>query len=279
MNWPKGTIATYDWLEGQGVYRQLADTYVNSGWLERVGRGAFKRAGEEVNWTGALYAMQTQLKLSLHAAGKTALQLQGYAHYLPLGFASRAGAASGTKHASVSGSASGARSASVSRAGSESEAAVILFCNSNEKLPAWFKQYQWQIKVRFTATNLFGDKNSPGLTGFDEGDYSIKISSAERAMLEVCYAVPDKESFEEAGHLMEGLTTLRPNLVQELLEKCSSVKTKRLFMYFAEEYSHAWLKKLHLSKVDFGKGNRSLCTDGQYNKKYQLVVPRKVITA
>ena len=245
MNWPKGTIATYDWLEGQGVYRQLADTYVNSGWLERVGRGAFKRAGEEADWTGALYAMQTQLKLSAHAAGKTALRMQGYAHYLALG----------------------------------SETAAVLFGKSGEKLPAWFEHYPWKTKVRFTASNLFDHKKVSGLTDFDAGNYSIKISSAEKAMLEVCYDVPDKESFEEAGHFMEGLTTLRPNLVQELLEKCNSVKTKRLFMYFAEEYHHAWLKKLNLARVDFGKGNRSLCADGQYNKKYQLIVPKKVMAA
>ena len=245
MNWPKATIATYDWLEGQGVYRQLADTYVNSGWLERVGRGAFKRSGEEVDWTGALYAIQTQLKLSVHAASKTALQTQGYAHYLALG----------------------------------SETAAVLFGNPGEKLPAWFEQYQWKAKVRFTATNLFNNKKASGLTDFNAGDFSIKISSPERAMFEVCYDVPDKESFEEAGHLMEGLTTLRPNLVQELLGKCNSVKAKRLFMYFAEEYNHAWLKKLNFSRVDFGKGNRSLCADGQYNKKYQLVVPKKTMAA
>ena len=246
MNWPKKTVATYDWLEGQGVYRQLADTYVKSGWLERVGRGAFKWAGEEkVDWTGALYALQTQLKLSVHAAGKTALQMQGYAHYLAVG----------------------------------AKPAAVLFGKAGEKLPAWFERYSWETKIRYTAAYLFHDKKTLGLTDFNASDYSIKIAAPERAMFEVCYDVPDKESFEEAGHLMEGLTTLRPNLVQSLLEDCNSVKTKRLFMYFAEEYGHAWLKKLNLSKVDFGKGNRSLCADGQYNKKYQLVVPKKVMAA
>ena len=242
-NWPKGTVATYVWLESQGVYRQLADTYMKGSWLERVGRGAFKRASEKVDWTGALYAMQTQLNLSVHVAGKTALQMQGYAHYVSLG----------------------------------SESAVDFLGNQNEKLPAWFQQYKWKTKIRYTMSNLFGDERMLGLTEHKAGDYSIKISAPERALFEVCYDVPDKESFEEAGYLMEGLTTLRPNLVQELLEKCRSVKTKRIFMYLAEEQNHAWLKKLNLAKVDFGKGKRSLCLAGQYNKKYQLVVPRKDI--
>lgn len=243
MHWPKGTIATYGWLEGQGVYRQLASSYIKGSWLARIGRGAFNRAGEEVDWTGALYAMQTQLKLSVHAGGKTALQMQGLAHYLG------------------------------------PDLTVLLFGKPNEKIPLWFFQYKWPEKIRCIMTNLFGDEKKIGLSDYKTGDYAIKIASPERAMLEVCYDVPDKESFDEAEHLMEGLTTLRPSLVQELLEKCNSVKTKRLFMYLAEEQNHAWLKKLDLSKVDFGKGNRSLCPAGQYNKKYQLVVPKRAQAA
>lgn len=50
--WPKDTVAVYVWLEKQGVYRQLADTYTKSGWIERIGRGAFKRAGERIEWSG-----------------------------------------------------------------------------------------------------------------------------------------------------------------------------------------------------------------------------------
>lgn len=278
MRWAKSTLATSGWLGTQGVYRQLANTYAKSGWIERVGRGAFKRAGDEADWTGALYALQTQLHLSVHAAGKTALQMQGYAHYLPLGFASRAGSASGSKYASVSESASGAQYASLSRSGNKSYPHAVLFGHSDEKLPAWFKQHPWKAKIQYTMTRLFGDEDNLGLTDHDRGDYSIKIASPERAMLEVCYDVPDKESFEEAGHLMEGLTTLRPALVQGLLEKCHSVKAKRLFMYFAEEQNHAWVKKLNLAKVDFGSGKRSLARGGHYNKKYQIVVPNKATT-
>ena len=128
-------------------------------------------------------------------------------------------------------------------------------------------------------TNLFGEDKTLGLTDHKMGDYSIKLSTPERAMLEVCYDAPDKESFDEAVQLMEGLTTLRPALVQELLAKCNSIKTKRLFMYFAEEQNHAWLKRLDLKKVDFGKGKRSLSQGGYYDKKYQIVVPRKDLAA
>lgn len=40
--------------------------------------------------------------------------------------------------------------------------------------------------------------------------------------------------------LMEGLNNLRPNQVQDLLEKCESVKVKRLFLYLAEKAGHEW---------------------------------------
>ena len=40
-NWSKNTIAVYAFLKKQGIYRQLADTYVKSGWIERIGQGAF----------------------------------------------------------------------------------------------------------------------------------------------------------------------------------------------------------------------------------------------
>jgi len=238
MLWPRGTLAVYAWLKEQGVYRQLAETYVRGGWLERVARGAFKRAGDEVALGGAVYALQTQLGLSIHPGAKTALHMQGLAHYLPVGLADS-----------------------------------YLFGGKTEKLPGWFKPFL--TKATYTMTNLFGNKKTLGLTEHKTGEYSIKIASPERAMFEVCYDVPDKMSFEEASRLMEGLTTLRPNLVQELLEACRSVKTKRLFMYFAEENQHAWMRKLDLTKVDFGSGKRSLAEGGHYNKKYQIVVPKK----
>ena len=112
------------------------------------------------------------------------------------------------------------------------------------------------------------------LTTYNFGNYAVKISSAEKAAMELCYDVPKTESFDELDQIISGLTTLRPRLIQELLEKCQSVKTKRLFMYLAEKHDHAWVKKLDLGKVHFGKGKRSLCRNGRYDDKYKIVVPK-----
>ena len=43
-----------------------------------------------------------------------------------------------------------------------------------------------------------------------------------------------------------------------LLESCSSVKIKRLFMHAAEQLNHPWLSRLDLSNVDFGSGKRTI---------------------
>jgi len=105
------------------------------------------------------------------------------------------------------------------------------------------------------------------------GEYSIRLSSPERAALEMAELVPREQSFEGAQLLMEGLTALRPDLVQKLLQSCKSVKAKRLFLYLAEKCGHAWLNKLDLSKVRLGSGKRLIVSGGRYNPKYRITVP------
>jgi hypothetical protein len=83
--WPSGTVAVSSWLEKQGAYQQLVQRYEATAWLRRVGQGAYAKAGDKVEWTGGLYALQYQLKLGIHTGGKTALQMQGYAHFLHMG--------------------------------------------------------------------------------------------------------------------------------------------------------------------------------------------------
>ncbi len=237
--WPQGTVAVPRWLEAQGAYQQLVHEYEKSGWIRRIGQGAYVRAGDRVEWSGGLHALQEHMQLPVHIGAKTALQLQGYAHYLPMG-----------KGGNVS-----------------------LFGSPGTRLPAWFRQYDWGVALRYTTTKLFADEPDAGLTRKELATYTITMSAPERAIMEVLYLVPAEESFEEAGLLMEGLTTLRPRLVQSLLEQCRSVKVKRLFMFFAEACNHVWVKKLDLSTVDFGKGKRMIVKGGRLDAKYNITVP------
>ena len=239
--WPKGAVAVQAWLDGQGISRQLADRYRHFHWLKRIGRGAYSRLNENVDWAGALYAMQQQLNLPIHVGAKTALELQGYAHYLPM--------AEGRT--------------------------IWLFGPPRVKPPAWFQKRDWGDRPRYTATNLFQSSPDLGLTKKQMDDYSIRLSAPERAMLEFLDQLPGSQAFEESQQLMEGLTTLRPELVSQLLENCRSVKAKRLFLLLAEICGHQWLSELDLKKVDLGKGKRLLVKGGHYDRKYRISVPFK----
>ncbi len=238
--WPRGTVAVQSWLSNRGIYRQLVEVYHNTAWVNRVGRGAFARADDQVEWTGGLYALQEQMGLSVHAAGKTALEMQGYAHFLKLGLGG----------------------------------GVWLFGSPNEKLPAWFKNYDWGVKLQYTAKILFPQEMILGMTKKDLGSYSVTISSLERAIMEVLHLVPHEETLEEATLLIEGLTNFRPRLVQTLMEECRSVKVKRLFMALAEGCNLPWVERLDLSKVNFGKGKRMIVKGGRFEPKYNITLPR-----
>ncbi|OQA59166.1 MAG: hypothetical protein BWY40_01229 [bacterium ADurb.Bin270] len=238
-SWPANTVATYPCLEQQGISRQLLSAYKKSGWIRSVGQGAYARLNEDVDWMGALYAIQEQLRLNVHAGGKTALQLKGYAHFLPMGKQSQ----------------------------------VFLFGSSATKLPSWFQKYDWAARIEYAMTNLFSGTDA-GLTKYEQDTFAISISTPERAIMELLYLVTQKQSFEEAGQLMEGLTTLRPTLVSELLERCNSVKVKRLFLFLAEYYNHSWVSELNVSKVDLGSGKRLVVKTGCFDKKYGITIPK-----
>ncbi len=240
QKWQKATVATSRWLKEQGVDHRLADKYVRSGWLERIGHGAYIRAGSSVDWAGGLHTLQTQLGLDVHPGGITAVELRGYAHYLPLG-----------------------------------KRLITLFAKPGIKLPTWFLNYHWSQPVALTTCGAF--RESTDFTSAVRVDgINIAVATLEQAAFEMFYLVPNKQSYEESLKIMESLTTIRPQVVQQLLENCTSIKTKRLFMHAAERVGHLWLSHLNLSKVDFGSGRRSIHEGGQLDKKYNLIVEDSV---
>ena len=73
---------------------------------------------------------------------------------------------------------------------------------------------------------------------------------------------------------MESLTTLRPKLLQTLLERCTSQKVKRLFLYMAEKAGHYWFEELDLEKINIGTSKIQLVPDGIYSSKYMITIPK-----
>lgn len=234
---PPGVVYLSSWLTENGFSTQLLNRYKKSNWLYSIGTGAWIRVGEKPTYEGALYALQQQAKSSVHLGGKTALSLLGKMHYLEL-----------------------------------STQQIVLFGDSKEKLPAWFSNYDWGLKVNYYSSSFLPPK--VGLQTLERSTFGLQISNPIRALLECLYLAPKKQELLECHEIMEGLNNLRPKQVQELLEQCSSIKVKRLFLYMAEKSQHDWFKYINLEKIDIGKGKRSLIKGGVYIAKYGITVPK-----
>lgn len=231
-------ICTSSYLKAKGYNYDLINRYKSSKWIEAVGRGAYKLQQDRIEWYGALHAMQKQLGFKIHAGGKTALEIKGYAHYLP---------------------------ATMKK--------LFLFGRENEKLPQWFKENDWGIAVNYVTTNLFPATRDDTFSDFQHNDFTIFVSSPERAAMEMSYHVPAHHGFDEAMRIMENLATLRPDIVQRLLEGCNSVKVKRLFMFMAEKSNYDWINHIDKTKINFGSGKRVIVKNGLLDKKYHITVP------
>ncbi len=236
---PAGVPMTSDWLASQHVSPQLLQSYKNTGWLEPLGRGAWIRAGTKPTLAGSVYALQRQWSGNVYPAARTALDLQGRLHYLPLG----------------------------------ANPVLQLGIGPNRKLPLWFTRQPFAGNLRtFNAGALFNPVPA-SLTDLRTEGFSIEISSPERAMLEYCYLLPNRADFEEAGRLMQGLATLRPEFVLSALHACRSVKAKRSFLALASIVGHEWYGELNLESVDLGEGGRHLADDGLWNSRFKITVP------
>ena len=137
------------------------------------------------------------------------------------------------------------------------------------------RNQSWQTNLDFILTGTFDYSDQKALTETAINNIILKVSTLELAALEMLFLVPERQGFDEAYHLMESLTTLRPKLVQSLLEKCKSVKVKRLFMYMAEQHQHAWLDNLDRKKIDLGEGKRVIVKNGVLDKTYKITVPER----
>ena len=230
---PHNTVVTSVWLNQQGISNSLIHSYKKNNWFKSFGTGAYLKLNDNVELNGALYAVQTQLNLSFHIGGVSALSVHGINHNI-----------------------------SFSRK-------TYIFGLCREKLPRWFNE-KYNENTEIVKTALL-----PENVGFEDNndkDFATKISTKERALFEMIYLAPNKSSLNEVYQLMESMPVLKPKLLQELLENCSSIKVKRVFLYIAEKLNYPWFKKLDISKVDLGKGKRTIEKGGKLDKKYNIVI-------
>jgi hypothetical protein len=107
--------------------------------------------------------------------------------------------------------------------------------------------------------------------------WPIKMSSAERAILELLEELPKNESFHSIDMVFEGMVNLRPKMLTTLLTRCRSVKVKRLFFVYADKHAHAWLKHIDRSQIDMGRGDRALVPGGRLHPIYRITVPADLV--
>ena len=241
--WSPGLVLTSSFLKEQGINYDQQLSYKNSGWLESIGQGAYKRTDDLIPWAGGLNALQKQLGLQIHLGGKSALVHQGYSHYVQF-----------------------------------QEQNLFLFTIKNSKLPKWFRTYDWNSGLRITRTVFLPYNFAESFTVKKINGFALKISTPERAVLEMLYYVPQKQAFEEALKIFEFMTSLRPDVVQLLLESCNSIKVKRLFLYMAEKQNHSWFNALKPDRVNLGSGKRVIVKNGVLNHKYYITTPKETQT-
>ncbi|MEO0443965.1 MAG: type IV toxin-antitoxin system AbiEi family antitoxin domain-containing protein [Pseudomonadota bacterium] len=257
---PEGLLVDSSWLEVRGYYRSLRAKYVSSGWLEQPTRGVFRRPRGTVGWEQAVISLQTLLEFPVSIGGRSALELQGYAHYLP-----------------------------------QSQKTIHLY--GDRKLPAWVfrldiePSFIFHNRLRFLpkielSPQVVSLTQPPSenetITGsalrisrWGQWQWPLIMSTPERAYLELLDELPQKETFHMADVTMEGLVNLSPRRLQSLLESAKSIKVKRLFFFFADRHQHSWLKRIDRQKIDLGKGKRLLVKGGKLDTQYQITVPEE----
>jgi hypothetical protein len=272
LNWlnrhlPEGLVVDAAWMTRHGYSTSLRSQYVAAGWLEQPTRGIYRRTRGCLTWQQVVISLQTFLGHSLAVGGRTALELQGFAHYLPRE----------TKEVHLYGPTRPPPWVSKLNLNSR-------FHYHNDRklfrqdLPAltlpgldWNDAKDEQTNKALLADNL-------AVQPWGQWDWPLTLSTPERAVLELLGELPNRESFHQVDMLMEGMANLSPRRLQTLLKACQSVKVKRLFFFFADRHPHAWLKRLDKHSFNLGHGKRMLVRGGKLNKAYQITVPEDVDT-
>lgn len=237
QQWPACGLATAAFLRGMGISSALLHHYTQRRWLDQVARGVYRRPSDAPGWQASLVTAQGQEGIPLHVGGLSALELHGYGHYA-------------------------------------GERPLFVFAPAGVRMPAWLAEAAGRHIVPSTTDFLEKASGSTIESLVSEG-VALPVSTPERAALEMLYHVPRYVGVAEAMEVMGGLAWMRGEVLQPLLEVCSNIKVKRLFLYCAREAGHAWYAGLEKGRIDLGFGKRELVKGGRLDKEFLLTVPQR----
>lgn len=248
MTVPEGQLVDRNWLKKQGFTRPDIDYYLRSGALQAVSHGVYRKPGKPLKWEEFLYSLQA-MEYNVHCGGPQAIAEQGYSHFVSM----------------------------------SKVAEVHLY--SPTQLPAWLQH--WGPNALASESSFYLHihrqtwlKELPQefftYRQYGHWDWQLRLAQIELAVFECLFEMQSETDFQQMDRWFESLSSLSPVKLQKLLKLCPSVKTKRLFGWFAERHAHAWLKHLDWASVDLGRGKRSVVKGGSYNKQWQITVPRKM---
>ncbi len=202
LSLPRGTPLSTEALKASGISTALGSYYAKSGWLLRLERGVFMFPGDELKRDVTLSFMATRVP-GLHAGGKTALAWWGVRHNLPI------------------------------------REQLCLWGDRPTKLPDWFLS---RFPARYVSRHLFGAKlpRQFALLHLPETPDGPLVAEPERALLEMLSEVGISQGVEEARQIMEGLRSIREDVMATLMKQCQRIKVTRLCVQWAEELQLPW---------------------------------------
>jgi hypothetical protein len=225
-------------LKQNGYSDQLLKQYRNSGWLSALSKGVMYRTGDQLLSYSALACYNQQMEKSFHVAAHSALELNGFNHYVPMG-----------------------------------KPVLMVGHPKVQTIPDWMRNNDFDRIMKFFSTETFINSQ---LSTFRVRGIELLVSSPERAFLECLLLSPKQYALMDLFYIMEQLTTLRPEILQDLLENTDSLKVKRLFLYMAEKAGHYWFNMLDMDKVDTSTSKHQLVKNGIYVPKYKITVPKEL---
>jgi len=235
----EGVLVDRRWFKSKGFGRTTVDYYRRTGKLEAVSRGVYRKPGPPLKWQNVVYSLKL-LGFHVHIGHMSALQYYGYQHYLKL----------------------------------NNSRDVCIYCG--RKLPSWIGNIQG-LSFNQMDRDPFPTGLSLGLQDIPFGtwDWPIPYSTPERAFIELMSTITFEEEIVQAQTLFESAVNLRPKQLQLLLEACTQVKAKRLFLWLAKKYDLPWYGKIEKSRIDLGTGKRQIVTDGVLDKDFLIAVPKE----